>query len=335
MYKWLFLIGGWSLLTGCGSDALEADISNVQLKIDYVNMDSLIVHTPNENRQLKFVELYEKYPGVVSYNLSYSLGINNLMDSTFADRCNEFYSSAYISKLEKRISEKFPNLPQRHAKIVDGFKRLKVHFPTQKLPKAICYSNSYFSASAFCTENELSMGLERYLGSNTDVIKELPADQFYEWIKKAMDPQYLERDAVCAWAYTHMVPEKEAPYTIEAIINWGKILLITEAAYPDMPKHQLLRYSEKDYNWALTNERDFWEYLVKEKILFQKDETLQHNLLGEAPFTAGLPKKGPDRLGQFLGWRILHSYMEQYDLTLQELIALPYTELLQEYEIND
>jgi uncharacterized protein YjaZ len=60
------------------------------------------------------------------------------------------------------------------------------------------------------------------------------------------------------------------------------------------------------------------------------------NLLHEAPFTAGLPmNEAPDRLGQFLGWRIVHSYMEQNDVTLRQLIELPYTEILTFYEINE
>lgn len=335
MYKWMILVCTCSLLIGCGADPFEADTSTVKLDIAYVNLDSIAVNTPNEQRQAVFATWYQKFPTEIGYNLSYTCGINSITDSSFTQRTQDFYSSDYIVRLEKRIKERFNDLPKRHQSIVEGMKRLKVHFPNQTLPKAIFYTNSYFSASAFCTDDAISVGLERYLGSKTDVIKELPADQFYEWIKKAMDDQYLERDAVCAWAYTHMVKEKEQAYTIENIINWGKILLITEAAYPSMPKHQLLRYSERDYNWALQNERQFWEFLVKEKILFNKDETIQQNLLAEAPFTAGLPQKGPDRLGQFLGWRILHSYMEQYDLTLQELVALPYTELLQEYEIND
>jgi uncharacterized protein YjaZ len=74
---------------------------------------------------------------------------------------------------------------------------------------------------------------------------------------------------------------------------------------------------------------------VKQNLLFVKSETDQAAFLQEAPFTAGLPQKGPDRLGQFLGYRIVCSYIEQTNLTLQELIDKPYNELLADYEIND
>jgi hypothetical protein len=187
----------------------------------------------------------------------------------------------------------------------------------------------------YCTKNEIGIGLERYLGAKTDVIQELPPDVFYEWIKEAMEPEYLERDAVCAWVLTHICEPGKDMNTIEAMIQWGKILYLTKAALPEHEEHVLLRYSPSDYQWALDHERAFWEYIVKQNKLFIKSETDQAAFLQEAPFTSGFDQKGPDRLGQFLGYRIVCSYMEQYDVTLQELINKPYNELLSEYEIED
>jgi hypothetical protein len=40
-------------------------------------------------------------------------------------------------------------------------------------------------------------------------------------------------------------------------------------------------------------------------------------------------------LGQFLGWRMVWSYMKENPSTnLSDLIQLPYTEILQAYEIE-
>jgi hypothetical protein len=240
-----------------------------------------------------------------------------------------------VQRLEKRIREKFDDLPQRQQKITEALKKIKAHLPNAPMPSEIVYMNSYFSSSAFCTNKEIAIGLERYLGAKTDVIAELPPQDFYPWIKEKMDPQYLERDAIAAWIMTNIVETKEGAGNIEAMIRWGKILYLTEAAFPDMPEHWILRYSEADYNKALDSERPFWDFLVKEKILFDNDERTQANFLNDGPFTTGLPEKAPDRLGQFLGWRIIHSYMEQNDVNLQQLMEIPYTKLLQEYEITD
>lgn len=326
---------GMLLLSSCDNDPLVVDTSGVSVTIAYTNLDSIFRKTPPGNLESVLAQLSGEMPQIMAYQSGYCWQTGMIGDSGTIGHITQFQQLPHIRKIEQRIAQKFDDLPASHATITEGFKHLKVHFPTAKFPKRIVYTYSNFAASAFCTEEEIAIGLERYLGPKTDVIQALPADQFYEWIKEAMDPRYLERDAVCAWILTHMSEEKEGLSNIEAIIQWGKIIYCTEAAFPDAPKSLIMRYSDKDYEWALRNERNFWDYLVKQKLLFAKSETDQANFLNEAPFTAGLPQKGPDRLGQFLGWRIVQSYMNQYDVTLQELMALPYTELLQEYEIND
>lgn len=87
-----------------------------------------------------------------------------------------------------------------------------------------------------------------------------------------MDAKFLERDAVCSWVMTHYFDELNDVTNIEAIIQWGKILYCTEAAYPNYPKEIILRYSAKDYAWAIENERPFWDYLVKQKLLLTSSE---------------------------------------------------------------
>lgn len=326
-----------TVLVSCGSDPLDVDVSATKLEIDYLNMDSLLYKTPDSKRSTALDQLDPQYSTIIDYQNFYCFKVGMNPEISLNQDLSEFYKNTYLHRLEKSIEQKFPNPKGNHEKIIEGFKHIKHHLPKAKMPKAIVYTNSYFSASAFCTEDMIAMGMERYLGSKTDVIKELPNAQFPQYIKEAMEPQYLERDAVCAWIFTHLIEEKEDAYTIEAIVNWGKILYLTEAAYPDMADETILRYNQKDYNWALKNERAFWDYLIQQKLLYSKDSQVKQNLLHEAPFTAGIQnaQNSPDRLGQFLGWRIIHSYMKQYDITLQELINKPYTTLIQEYEINE
>ena len=132
-------------------------------------------------------------------------------------------------------------------------------------------------------------------------------------------------------------PLKNAPHTyIELASNeWNHKYTREEAAFPNEDPSLILRYSKEDYQWALDNEYKFWQYLVDENLLFKIDERTVANMINEGPFTPGLPdQNSPDRLGQFLGWRMIHSYMEQYDISVSELINLTFNEILQAYEID-
>jgi hypothetical protein len=332
----LFLAAATLLaIQSCSDNLRDVDISKSNYRLESVHLDSIITQTPEEQLGSEIFNLSQRFPEIIDYQFYYCYKTGLPKDTAFQANWFDFTHNPYYKRLSKRIREKFPNTAASKKTIEDGFKRIQVHLPKAKLPKTILFMNSFFSSSMYCTENEIGVGLERYLGAKTDVIKELPGDVFYEWIKEAMEPEYLERDAVCAWVLTHICEPAKDANNIEAIIQWGKILYLTKAALPEQEEHILLRYNTTDYEWALKNERSFWEYLVKQNMLFAKSETDQAAFLQEAPFTSGLPQKGPDRLGQFLGYRIVASYMEQYDVTLQQLLDKPYNEILSEYEIND
>jgi uncharacterized protein YjaZ len=152
-------------------------------------------------------------------------------------------------------------------------------------------------------------------------------------MKVGLDEKFIARDALCSWIITHYV-EDVIGNLAEHLIRWGKIIYLTEASFPQDSDALIMRYSEEDLQWALDHEFDIWTYLVTDKLLFKTDEKMRINLINDGPFTVGLPEKGPDRLGQFLGWRMVKKYMEIKKVSLEELVKTPYTSILSEYEID-
>lgn len=321
------------VLASCGSNPLDVDASNVKVTIGFVNLDSNLVNTAPSKRIALHHKMMQEISEIYEYNLGYCVRMSNASDSSFVQSLDLFLKDPYIKRLEKRISEKFSALNSYRNELIEGFKHLKYHVPTGKIPEYIVFINSLFNSNAFSTEKQIGIGLDNYLGASTDVVKELPNEPYYEWIKDAMDPKFMTRDAVCSWIMTHYVDEVDGNLA-EHIIRWGKILYLTQAAFPNKEPELILRYSTVDYKWALDNEYALWKYLVDEKMLFTVNELNTRNLLKEGPFTIGLPEKGPDRLGQFLGYRMILKYMEIKEITVEQLIKTPYTDILVEYEID-
>jgi hypothetical protein len=321
------------LMVSCQRDPLDVDASDVKIDIGFVNMDSAFISS-DEQRLLVLHHMFlTELSEIYEYELGYCLRMGDPSDTTFLNSMKQFLSDPYVSRLEKRIGENFKDMGKKRNGMRDGFRYLKYHFPQGKLPENVVFMNSFFASSAFSTEKQIGIGLERYLGGNTDVIKELPYQDFPEWEKERMDAKYMSRDALCSWIMTHYVEEVDGNLA-ENIVKWGKILYLTHAAFPNADPALIMRYSEEDYKWAIDNEYSLWKYLVDEKLLFKIDELNTKNLLGDGPFTPGLPEKGPDRLGQFLGYRMIQKYMEIKDVTLEELVKTPYTDILVEYEID-
>ena len=90
---------------------------------------------------------------------------------------------------------------------------------------------------------------------------------------------------------------------------------------PDLEDHKKIKYTEQEYEWSVVSEYDIWKYVVEQNYIYSKDIKLLVRYFNEAPTTVGLDGS-PSRMGQFLGWRIIKSYMEKNpEVTVRELIA--------------
>ena len=318
-------------IQSCTSNQYEVDTSKVNLKLTFINLDSITNSSNNQKLISSKTELIKNHREILDFSFGYCLGIPLQPDSSFLRKVNEFKRDKYIKRLEKTIS-KFQKEVFK-TEITDGFKRMKYHFPNRKVPHSIFFINSLFSASVFCTEKEVAIGLDRYLGANARVIKELPSQQFYEWIKVGMEPRYLSRDVMAAWLMTNYLEETNENYAAE-MIRWGKILFLTKVLLPEVKEETILRYTTKQFEWANASEKAIWKYLVDKEMLFKTDEETRINLLKEGPYSIGLPKESPDRIGQFMGYKIVKQFMEEEEISLEKLVAMPYNELLQNYKVN-
>ncbi len=119
------------------------------------------------------------------------------------------------------------------------------------------------------------------------------------------------------------------------MIQWGKVYFILHAIDPDLPEHIVLRYQKQKYKWCLNNEDKVWKYIVSQSLVFSKNERDISNFINDGPFTPGLPEKGPDRLGQYIGFKMVSNFMDNHEnKTLSDLLNTPYNTILQEYQID-
>ncbi len=321
-------------LASCNSDPLDVDASGVQVDIAFTDVNKVLIETDSAELLTKHHEFQESIGNIYNYLMGYCLRIGSVNDSVFYDAMIDYRLDPGIQQMNKDMDSLFSDKKKMEETITDGFRHLKYHLPDCHLPKNIVFINTLFQSGVFCTEDEIGIGMQQYLGKDNEIVKQLNPDVYYNWMKEAFDIRYVERDVLTGWIETHCVDEVDGSLA-EHIVRWGKVLYLTEAAYPDVDESIILRYSKEDMEWAKKNEYAFWKYLVDEKILFKIDERTTRNMVGDGPFTPGLPEDGsPDRMGQFLGWRMVHSYMEQFDISVKELIALPYNDILQEYEID-
>jgi hypothetical protein len=302
------------------------------LELSYFNLDSAL-RSSSAAKQLQIrSSLAQQDQRMLEFCFPYSLSIPLSPDSSFLKATQAFYSNTYFRALSNALDSKKKWRLKTMNELIYGFKALQHFLPKYKDPSQLVFANTRFTASAFCTDKSIVIGQERYLGATHSLIESLPENQFYRWIKEAMEPQYAAGDALLVWMSSHVLPETTENYASE-MLRWGKLLYLLKVCLPETPEATIVRYSASDWKWALASEHGFWQYLVESQLLYKTDEKTRMNLLHEGPFTIGLPKESPDRMGRFMGYRIVCQYMENQEVDLQTLLQTPYHQILQKYEV--
>lgn len=330
-YSFFFLL---IFLVSCGHNAMDVDTSKTKINLTFEDLHSLFWKADSAQLITESHRLKKEMKDLYELATIYFLQFEAPDDSTLWNITQDFRKDEYIGRLEKEIARQFADKKELEENLISAFKYYKTHFPTKTTPTKIAYLNTLFLSGAPATEKEIGIGLERFLGDTIEIIRELQGTQHYDWMRKAWQREYLERDVIASWIVANGFPEPKSGTIAEKMIYWGKVLYFTEACFPNVPQNIILRQTPKDFQWQKDNIESFWHYVVKERLLFSSNETTERNLLREGPFTAGLPMKAPDRFGQFLGWKMVHQYMKKNDISLKELEKTNYNKILQSFELD-
>jgi uncharacterized protein YjaZ len=66
-----------------------------------------------------------------------------------------------------------------------------------------------------------------------------------------------------------------------------------------------------------------WKYFIENKLLYSTDADLYTRFVANAPFSKfyiDIDKESPGKIGVWLGWQIVRSYMNNNNVTLQQLL---------------
>jgi hypothetical protein len=320
--------------SSCKNDPLDVDVSDVNIKTNFVNADSMLFHSNHSRRVIINRNFKQSFTDLYLFTFEKGLKIRTSIDSTYANQMASFYKDQYVIELENEIQGGFKSLSPEKKEITNAMKHLRYHFPNMKTPNNIVFFNSLFSYNTIATNSDIGVGLEWYLGSENKLIKKSSIQGLYDYMKTGMDRKYLVRDLMYQWVYAHVQAPTDAKFA-EDMVSWGKLLYFIEASLPEKDESVILRYSPEKFKWAEENEKRIWKYFVEQKLLFKNDELLKLGYFNEAPFTKGLPKESPDRLGQYIGWKMVRKYMEKNpELPLEKLVKVPFAQIMQAYKID-
>lgn len=212
--------------------------------------------------------------------------------------------------------------------ILPPLKRFRRAFPDQALPAFRTHVNGYNpyddiqdidQVIVTSGDRYISLGLHFFLGKDFGFYPpNLP-----NYIRSRFHYNYLAT-ALMAEISRGMVaplPDDKSPSLLDQMIHLGIKQYFLQEMLPYTADSVRLRYSPAQMAWANTFEKRIFNELMKDGNLFKTDVKLQRDYLSEKPYTTSLALESAPRLGEYAGWRIVQSYMEEHpEIDLAQLV---------------
>ena len=303
MKKHLFILFAAIGLVACSEKSkVESEIAEIPIDVEVLRFDKEFIETPDSD----FTKLKQKYPFLLP---------SNVADETWMAKRND----SLFNVLYKEVQTKFTETKQLESDLKSLFQHIKYYFPNQNPGKVITLiSEVDVDAKSIYTDSLTIVSLDTYLGKD---------HRFYEvfdsYLVNDFEPTQITSDVAESFITSQLPMVKERQFLAQ-MIYYGKIMYAKDLLIPNESDAVKMGYTPEQIKWCEENEPQIWMYFIENKLLFDSDSKLYSRFLQKAPFSKfylDLDSESPGRVGVWIGWQIVRSYMKNNNVTLQQLFA--------------
>ena len=300
------------VLVSCVSgDQKEKEIAQIEVDLDVKRFDQAFSSAdPKDLPTLKdkFPYLFpEQYPDSVWYNR---------MQDTLQ------------TQLFEEVSAAFSGFDSQTKSLTRLFQHVKYYYPQVIVPTVVTVTSDVdYRNRVIYADSLLLLGLDNYLGADHKFYRGVQ-----EYIRKDFIPERIAVD-VAEEVAMREIPMPANRTFIAKMVYYGKLYYLMHQFLPEEPEEMIIAYTEEEMDWARANESEIWRYFIDSDLLFSTNSKLEQRFLAPAPFSKfylEFDHESPGRLGRFIGWEIVKSYMENNEVSLQQMLEKPAEEIFNE-----
>ena len=230
-------------------------------------------------------------------------------------------------QLYAEVEKKYRNFDSQKEEIEGLFKHIKYYFPTVQVPHIYtAIGDMDYLNKTIYAHDKLIIALELYLGKEHRFYDEFPA-----YLKQNFEPRQMLPDVVSSFAFGILTPSRDKEL-LPLMVNAGKELYLKDILIPEYTDAEKIGYTPEQIKWSQENESFIWTYFIQKKLLYSSDSKLPNRFINLAPFSKfylEIDNESPGRIGQWIGWQIVRSFMENNEVSIQQMLKMDPKEIFE------
>lgn len=288
-------------LVSCKNDALEKEISKLPINVEIERFDTKFAEaSPSDLPRLK-----QQYAFLFPKNVSDDEWIEQMQDTL-------------SQTLSAAVKSEFQSTSELEKDIRSLFQHLKYYDKSFKTPRIITViSQVDYRNKTIVTDSIVLIALDTYLGPEHEFYTGMP-----RFVVDAMQPSQIIPNLAADYSERYIF-QAQHKTLLQDMIYFGKQLYFKDKMIPFVSDATKIGYSEHELAWVQENESPMWSYLIERELLYSTDTELSARFTADAPFSKfylELDNESPGRIGQYLGWQIVRSYMKNNDVPLMTML---------------
>ena len=317
-YYILSVIMLMGLLCGCGNkhQYIPKDIDAIEVEIVRFDNAQLAVRPDSVKQDIE--QLYANYELFMPIFVEGILGIPTEDTAYLCEMYAQFLTDTVMgfAQTNAKAQTLFANVDSLQETLNMGFSRLHFLYPEWEIPTLYLFVSG-FNSSVMYYEDIMGVGVDMYLGSEYPYYNQV----VYDYQKQTMRKACVAGDVLSMYLAYHISYNSKYNRLLEQMIFRGKQLFLLSQLLPNEPVWEVIGYSKEQWDWCEQYEQAIWNRIMQKRDLFKTESNVLSSYMNDGPFTAEVTQDSPGRLGVWVGWRIVDSYMRNNkDVTLCELM---------------
>lgn len=293
-----------------------ADISGMDMDFHIQRFDSSFWLLDTANLQQSMTLLTAQYPEMGDIYIKYVMRMGSAGSDTAATEYLNFRKYPAVVKVYDSTQKEYSDISDIENEIKPALLRLKVFVPQISIPRFYTHI-SFFNQNIIVGNGFISLSLDNYMGPDYCYYDSV---NIYKYLRPNMRREKIASDYLTAFLSSEL-PLDPSSNLLADMIFYGKILYTVSCLLPETSENVILGYTQDQLNWAEKNEKEMWKQLVANHTIYTTNIIDKAKFTRDAPFTQPFGQDSPGRLGAYLGYKIVCSYMKSNrNVTIAQLL---------------
>jgi hypothetical protein len=294
--------------------------NNDRLKVDLASVKIPEVKIKRYDKDLFAIPLNDLRNGLAAIQPKYMFFLGtDLNDQAKLSEMSAYLTNPRNIDFHKAVEQKFRDLTGVEKELTEAFRHIRYYFPGMPVPTVYSYiSGGDYDNPVELADSVMIIALDTYLGAD---FKPYLSDGVPLYKALRMTPDQIVPDCMRTVVGKLMPVSMSLNTFLDQIVDAGKRIYLLDAFIPDVPGDLKMDFTPGQFDWIVKNESHVWSAIIENRMLYSSDGQTLRTFLADGPFTPAFGNDSPPRLGEWIGWKIVKSYMNNHpDVTMDQLI---------------